>query len=78
MRPRELPAGLAVARTAGPFDESSLPAGLRRNHRVADGTWAVVRDVSGSARFTMETMPAISVVLRSGDTHPIRPACSTH
>ena len=69
----ELPDGLVVAHTAGPFDESSLPPGLRRDHRVADGTWAVVRVLSGLARFTMRTVPHMSFDLRSGESQPIPP-----
>ncbi|HLF40975.1 MAG TPA: DUF3565 domain-containing protein, partial [Acidimicrobiia bacterium] len=35
----ELPDGLELVRTAGPFDDVTLPAGLRRAHLVADGVW---------------------------------------
>ncbi|MEP7204558.1 MAG: DUF3565 domain-containing protein [Ilumatobacteraceae bacterium] len=70
----ELPDGLAVVRTAGPFDETTLPAGLRRNHRVADGTWAVLRVLTGSAHFAMQTTPAVECDLRAGDRQPIPPS----
>jgi hypothetical protein len=43
----ELPDGLVVVRTAGPFDESTLPIGLRRDHRVADRTWGLLRVIHG-------------------------------
>lgn len=69
----ELPDGLAVVRTAGPFDESTLPVGLRRNHRVADATWGLLRVISGTAQFSMETEPPIVVHLRAGDEQPIPP-----
>ena len=69
----ELPKGLEVVRTARPFDESTLPAGLRRNHRVADATWGLLRVVSGTARFSMETEPPIVVHLLAGDVQPIPP-----
>src|SRR6476469_5469708 len=36
----ELPDGLVTVRTAGPFDEKTLPAALRRDHLVAAHTWA--------------------------------------
>lgn len=66
----ELPDGLERARTAGPFDEGSLPAGLRRDHRVADRTWALVRVLDGSATFTIcgvgaARYPAYKEYLRS-------------
>jgi tellurite resistance-related uncharacterized protein len=69
----ELPEGLEVVRTAGPFDELTLPAGLRRQHRVADATWGMLRVVSGTAHFSMETDPPIIVDLCAGDEQPIPP-----
>jgi tellurite resistance-related uncharacterized protein len=69
----ELPAGLVVVRTAGPFDERTLPPGLRRDHRVAAGTWAVVRVLTGSAVLTIRTEPLLIVDLRAGDMQPIPP-----
>ena len=69
----ELPDGLRVVRTAGPFDRDTLPAGLRRSHRVADGTWGVLRVLEGSVRFTMATVPPVERELMAGDTQPIPP-----
>jgi tellurite methyltransferase len=69
----ELPEGLTVARTAGPFDATTLPAGLRRAHRVADHTWGLLRVVDGSVRFTLATEPPTDVVLAAGDQQPIPP-----
>ena len=50
----EMPDGLSVVRTAGPFDESNLPPGLRRDHVVAEGTWALLRVISGTVVLTMD------------------------
>jgi tellurite resistance-related uncharacterized protein len=69
----ELPSDLVVTRTAGPFDEETLPAGLRRNHRVAEGVWGLLRVLSGCAHFTMQTETPIQRDLRSGDSQPIPP-----
>ncbi|MEY2475348.1 MAG: hypothetical protein QOG87_663 [Actinomycetota bacterium] len=69
----ELPEGLAAVRTAGPFDAATLPAGLRRDHRVAERTWGLLRVLDGSARFTMATDPAVDRRLGAGDTQPIPP-----
>ena len=69
----ELPDGLVTVRTAGPFDESTLPAGLRRDHRVALGTWGVLRVTDGSAEFTMQAEPPIERQLVAGDTQAIPP-----
>ena len=70
----ELPDGLVTARTAGPFDAGTIPAGLRHEHRVADRTWARVRVLGGSARLTIDTDPPLDVRLAVGDEQPIPPA----
>jgi tellurite resistance-related uncharacterized protein len=70
----ELPDGLAVARVAGPFGASTLPAGLRRDHRVADGTWARVRVEEGAVRLTIDTEPPINRLVTEGEEQPIPPA----
>lgn len=69
----ELPDGLVVVRTAGPFDEVTLPAGLRRHHRVASGTWGLLRVLEGCARFTMQSDTPIDRDLYAGDVQPIPP-----
>jgi tellurite resistance-related uncharacterized protein len=70
----ELPEGLEVVRTAGPFDETTLPAALRRDHLVADRTWAVLRVVNGEVRFTLATEPAIDRIMVAGEQQAIPPA----
>jgi tellurite methyltransferase len=69
----EMPEGLHVARRAGPFDEISIPAGLRRNHRVADHTWGRLRVLAGAVLFVMETEPPLHVELVAGAQQPIPP-----
>jgi len=69
----ELPDGLVIARTAGPFDEATLPAGLRRDHRVADRTWGVLRVIDGRARITVATAPPIDRELGSGAEQALPP-----
>jgi tellurite resistance-related uncharacterized protein len=69
----ELPSDLVVVRTAGPYDESTLPAGLKRDHRVAAGTWAMLRVLDGAARFTMQAENPIDRHLHRGDEQPIPP-----
>lgn len=44
----ELPEGLEQVRTAGPFDATSVPAGLLGAHRVAERTWGQLEVRSGS------------------------------
>lgn len=69
----QLPDGLEVVRTAGPFDESSLPAGLQRAHRVAAATWGRLHLLEGRARFTLHTTPPLVRELIGGDRQPIPP-----
>ena len=69
----ELPDGLVLARTAGPFDGDSLPAGLRRDHRVADRTWGCLRVLEGSLRFWLATDPPRMVRLEAPAGQPIPP-----
>ena len=69
----EMPDGLHVVRTVGPFDSETLPRGLQRDHRVAERTWGCVRLIEGTVRFSIEADPRIVLQLRAGDTHPIPP-----
>jgi tellurite methyltransferase len=69
----EPPEGLSCARTAGPFDQSSVPAGLRSDHRVADHTWGRLRVLDGAVRFTMATTPPVDRRLGAGEAQDIPP-----
>ncbi len=69
----ELPDHLRLARTAGPFDATTVPPGLRRTHEVADGTWGVLRIVDGSVGIRIATVPPIDRRLTRGDTQAIPP-----
>jgi tellurite resistance-related uncharacterized protein len=69
----ELPEGLTVARTAGPFDAATLPSGLQRDHRVAEGTWGRLRVLEGQVGFAMATEPPIDRRLGTGEEQPIPP-----
>jgi hypothetical protein len=69
----ELPDGLRVVRTAGPFDATTVPPGLRRTHEVADGTWGVLRIVDGALAIRIATVPPIDRRLGPGDAQPIPP-----
>jgi tellurite resistance-related uncharacterized protein len=64
---------LARVRTAGPFDATTLPAGLRREHRVAASTWAVLQVSAGEARLVIATDPPIDRILAAGGQQPIPP-----
>lgn len=69
----ELPDGLRPDRTAGPFDTDTLPAGLRRPHRVAEGRWGQLRVTEGTVGLLLETEPPIERQLVTGDRQALPP-----
>ena len=69
----ELPDGLRRVRTAGPFDATTVPPGLRRTHEVAERTWGVLRVLDGSVGIRIATVLPIDRRLSPGDTQPIPP-----
>jgi tellurite resistance-related uncharacterized protein len=73
----EPPEGLVVDRTAGPFDETTVPAGLLRAHRLPTGTWGGLRVLEGSADIWIDTDPPLEHHLEPGQTQPIPPE-ATH
>lgn len=47
------------------FDENTLPAGLRREHRTKPGVWGVIRVLEGQLRYQV-LEPASEVILDPG------------
>ncbi len=74
----ELPDGLTVVRTAGPFDAASLPAGLRRDHVVAGGTWGRLQVLEGDVTLTLHLEPPLSFRLHEGEGQAIPPGIPHH
>ncbi|MHA6731592.1 DUF1971 domain-containing protein [Devosia sp. A369] len=52
-------------KTTPVFDEQSLPAGLRREHRTKVGVWGVIRVLEGHLRYVVQD-PAAEHVLEPG------------
>jgi tellurite methyltransferase len=69
----ELPEGLRWVRRSPDWDERTVPAGLRRAHRVAPGTWGRIVVHGGRLRFAAATTPTIDVELETGSTQAIPP-----
>lgn len=69
----EMPDGLTLVRVAGPFDEVTLPDGLRRLHRVAERTWGCLCVHDGSVEFAMDVEPPLDVRLDAGGRQAIPP-----
>lgn len=74
----EMPDDLELLRTTPTWDEASVPAALRRNHRVASSTWGLLRVASGSLRFVANTEPITDVELLAGAMQPIPPDVEHH
>jgi tellurite resistance-related uncharacterized protein len=47
------------------FDENTLPAGLRREHRTKSGVWGIIRVLDGHLRYEVFD-PASEVILKPG------------
>jgi tellurite resistance-related uncharacterized protein len=69
----ELPDRLRPVRTAGPFDPETLPPGLLKDHRVADGIWGCLCVLEGSVWFSMDGDPPVTVRVGAGERQPIPP-----
>ena len=54
------------------FDEITLPAGLRREHRLKPGVWGVIRVLEGRLRYQVLN-PASEVILEVGHPGLVRP-----
>lgn len=78
MRPDPLPDGLEHVRTTDVFDASTVPTGLRRAHRVADGVWGNLVVHTGTVTFVFEDAPEDPVVVAAGGSLAIRPGREHH
>ena len=74
----ELPEGLEPKRTTATWDPSTVPAALRRAHRVAAGTWGLLEVEAGEVRFHAETEPPIDAVVTPERPQPIPPELDHH
>ncbi|MEO8315824.1 MAG: DUF1971 domain-containing protein [Pseudomonadota bacterium] len=67
-----MPAGLTAYKHTPTFDQDSLPAGLRREHRTKAGVWALIHVVEGSLRYRILDPPS-EEVLTVGTPGVVRP-----
>jgi tellurite resistance-related uncharacterized protein len=74
----ELPGDLQVTRTAGPFDQDTIPPALRKDHIVGEGRWGCLRVIEGGVGFVMATEPPIERQLVAGDRQAIPPGVAHH
>ena len=69
----ELPADLDLVRVTDSWTDTTMPRGLRRDHRVAAGVWGRLHVEVGSLRFRAATSPPIDRVLGAGEQQAIPP-----
>ncbi|MDB5558879.1 MAG: hypothetical protein JWQ36_1813 [Enterovirga sp.] len=73
--PQPAPTGPVPYRRTPIFDETTLPAGLRRDHRTKPGVWGVIRVLAGQLRYCVLD-PRSEQILepgRPGLVHPDQP-----
>jgi tellurite methyltransferase len=77
----DFPEGLSILGRAGPYDQDTLPAGLLRGHRTAEGRWGYLRVLGGAVDFEFESDGSRAVAprhLAAGSGQPIPPAAAHH
>ncbi len=74
----ELPEGLTPVRTTATWDASTVPAALRRAHRIAAGMWGLLEVEAGGVRFAAATEPPLDLVVTPGRPQPIPPELDHH
>jgi len=70
--PSGLPPGAVAYRRTPIFDETTVPAGLRREHRTRAGVWGLITVVAGRLRFRAIQPPG-ETVLAAGDAVVVAP-----
>ncbi len=74
----ELPERVRPARSGPEWTERTVPGTLLRDHRVAEGTWGLLRVHAGALRFVARSEPTLEVELGPGSTQAIPPAVPHH
>lgn len=69
----DLPAGLVFQRVTNDFTSVTVPAGLLKAHRIAEGVWGVLRVRDGRVRFVEEIESGRDIDLAPGEANVIRP-----
>ena len=70
--PLEPQSALVPYKRTSVFDENTVPAALRREHRLKPGVWGVIRVFEGRLRYQV-LKPASEVILEAGHPGLVRP-----
>ncbi len=70
-----LPEGLTAYKRTPEFDQESVPAGLRREHRTKAGVWGLIRVLEGKLLYRILSPPREQVLTPDtpGVVHPQQP-----
>jgi tellurite methyltransferase len=74
----ELPNDLRLVRTSPEWNEQTVPAGLKRTHQIAAGTWGRIVVHNGQLGFAAGTSPELNVVVERGSSQAIPPEVDHH
>ncbi|MGH9086984.1 MAG: DUF3565 domain-containing protein [Acidimicrobiales bacterium] len=74
----ELPETVRRVGASSVWDETTMPATLRRAHRLSVGTWGRIVVHGGRLRYSVATVPAVDVELDAGSTQAIPPEVEHH
>ncbi len=74
----DLPPGSVLDRVTDEFDETSVPKGLLRAHRVAAGAWGRLVVRQGALRFVFEDSPDEPIHVEIGGSVVIPPGRLHH
>lgn len=73
-----MPDGLELVRTTDVFDQGSVPAGLLRAHRVADGVWGRLVVLTGAVTFVFDDESDRPITVGAAGAVSIPPARQHH
>ncbi len=62
----EMPVDFVAYKRTAQFDETTVPAGLLRDHRTKRGVWARIHVIEGQLRYTVEPPLAREEILERG------------
>ena len=78
MNQPQMPEGLEHVRTTDTFNNETVPAGLLRAHRVADGVWGRLVVYSGAVDFVFDDSPDEAITVPAAGSVDIPPAREHH
>jgi tellurite resistance-related uncharacterized protein len=73
-----LPLGVEYVRTTDVFDNATVPAGLLRAHRIADGIWGRLVVHTGTVTFVFDDEPDQPIAVSAGASVAIPPGRQHH